>query len=145
MTYPMTQSSHPISQSRLVSRPRLTRYHGINQKGLVDESISPKLSELKGTLGNFCCFVASCRRHCNMWTTDVLEVCRACPAGSFSPGLGAFSNKTCAQQLVSTQTSTGSHVRPEKLWQKNRFFGITTSKQQVFGRYLERNFGCLKS
>ena len=64
-----------------------------------------KRSELKGILrGNFCsCFLhLAAPRRCK-WTTDVLEVCRVCPAGSFSPGLGAFSNKTCAQQLVSTQ------------------------------------------
>ena len=43
----------------------------------------------------------------------VLEVCRACPAGSFSPGLGAFSNKTCAQQLVSSAPD-GSDVPIKK-------------------------------
>ena len=80
------------------------------------------------------------------WT--VLEVCRACPAGSFSPGLGAFSNKTCAQQLVSSAPD-GSDVPLKKNTQHPMFVlkmgtktgyitGITTF---IVEQFFEKNSG----
>lgn len=74
---------------------KVSRSQLLNQKLSMIRQV-PAILPTKTWLGGLGMFSPKIQR-------SELEVCRVCPAGSFSPGLGAFSNKTCAQQLVSHQ------------------------------------------